>query len=199
MNRGLLAAAVVTALSFGCAMSGGQEHDHSAHAQGTGQQASPLAGVKNGIAVLHPTEGNKASGIVRFTQTDGGVKVVAEVSGLTPNGKHGFHVHEFGDCSDPKAESAGGHYDPMKTKTHGKPTSQPVHRHAGDMGNLTADADGKATLELTLEGATIGGENAIVGRSVIVHAKEDNFGQPTGNAGGRIACGVIGVAKAPAK
>ncbi len=153
---------------------------------------SALKDIHAAVAVLHPTAGNQARGTVRFTDTDGGVRVVANIEGLTPNQKHGFHVHEFGDCTAADATSAGGHYDPASTGHHDKPDA--THRHAGDMGNLQADGQGKAQLELTLAGISITGNNAILGRGVIVHANPDDFGQPLGNAGGRIACGVIGVA-----
>jgi len=147
---------------------------------------------KEGIAVMTPASGSGAKGIVRFTDTGKGMKVVAEIEGLTPNSKHGFHIHEFGDCSAADATSAGSHYDPTGTKHHGTPTDQ--NRHAGDLGNIQADASGKAHYEVTVQGLTINGANSpIIGRGLIVHAKPDDFGQPVGNAGGRIACGVIGI------
>jgi superoxide dismutase, Cu-Zn family len=145
------------------------------------------------VAVLHATQGNKAAGTVTFTKTDDGVRVVAEITGLKPNGKHGFHVHEFGDCSDPKAENAGGHFNPGDHQ-HGGPTAD--ERHAGDMGNLDADAKGNARLEYVDKMMKLSGDNAIIGHAVIVHEKADDLkSQPTGDAGARIACGVIGVAK----
>jgi Cu-Zn family superoxide dismutase len=132
-------------------------------------------------------------GKVTFNQTADGVVVVADVMGLTP-GKHGFHIHEYGDCSDPKGLSAGGHYNP-EGEMHGLPGA--MHHHPGDMGNLEADDSGNAHLEITLTGITIAGDkDPILGRSIIVHAKEDDGSQPVGNAGARIGCGVIGVAKA---
>ena len=150
------------------------------------------AQIKQAIAVLHPTQGNKTEGTVRFTQEGNSVKVVAHVEGLTPGQKHAIHVHEFGDCSAADASSAGSHYNPEKHE-HGLP--EKAERHAGDLGNLQADASGKAHLELTVNNITIAGnKNAILGRAVIVHAKLDDGGQPVGNAGGRIACGVIGAA-----
>jgi superoxide dismutase, Cu-Zn family len=154
---------------------------------------SPLASITAAIAVVQPLSDSKVSGVVHFTQTVEGVVVVADLEGLTP-GKHAFHIHEYGDCSDPKGMSAGGHYNP-EHEPHGLPTA--AHHHPGDMGNLEADADGKAHLQIVLYGVTIAGDrDPILGRSVIVHAKEDDGSQPTGNAGGRIGCGVIGIAKA---
>ncbi len=147
--------------------------------------------MQKAIAVLSPASGSHVMGTITFTKSGDGVKVVADISGLTP-GKHGFHIHEFGDCSDPKAASAGGHFNPGNHQ-HGAPDAS--DRHAGDLGNLEADASGKAHVDLTDKTMKLGGDASIIGHAVIVHEKGDDFGQPTGNAGGRIACGVIGVAK----
>jgi Cu-Zn family superoxide dismutase len=148
--------------------------------------------VKKAIAVLHPASGSQVMGTVTFTKTDGGIQVVADVTGLTP-GQHGFHIHEFGDCSAPDATSAGGHFNPSKNPHAGHDDAK---RHEGDLGNIEADSSGKAHLELTDKMMTMSGEKSIIGRGVIVHEKADDLKtQPTGNAGGRVACGVIGVAK----
>jgi Cu-Zn family superoxide dismutase len=143
------------------------------------------------IAVLQSASGSKVTGTVTFTKTGDTVQVVADITGLTP-GKHAFHIHEFGDCSATDASSAGGHFNPMH-KPHGSPDSP--ERHAGDMGNLEADSSGKAHLELKDSMLKFSGENSILGHAVIVHEKVDDWSQPVGNAGGRQACGVIGVAK----
>lgn len=149
-----------------------------------GQPSKP----KQARAVLNPTKGNRAQGLVTFTQVEGGVKIVADVDYLEP-GRHGFHIHEFGDCSAPDGSSAGGHFNPTKTK-HGAPDA--VERHAGDLGNLATDPKGRAHYERIDKMITLEGENTIIGRSVVVHANADDFlSQPTGNAGGRVACGVI--------
>ena len=142
-------------------------------------------------AVLQAASGSPVAGTVTFTKTADGVQVVADITGLTP-GKHGFHIHEFGDCSAADASSAGSHFNPMK-KPHGAPDA--AERHAGDLGNLEADANGKAHLELKDSMLKLSGETSILGRGVIVHEKVDDWSQPTGNAGSRQACGVIGVAK----
>jgi Cu-Zn family superoxide dismutase len=148
--------------------------------------------VMNAVCVLHPTEGNDVSGIITFKKTTKGIKVVADVSGLNP-GKHGFHVHEFGDCSASDGTSAGGHFNPENLK-HGAPTD--VERHVGDLGNLEADADGNAHYERTDTFIALSGPHSIIGRAIIVHAGEDDLtSQPTGAAGVRVACGVIGIAK----
>ena len=151
-----------------------------------------LAELKQAVAVLHPTAGNKCQGTVRFTQEGTSVKVVADLEGLNPGQKHAFHIHQYGDCSAPDAMSAGSHYNP-EGHQHGLPDAP--SRHAGDLGNVQADNDGKARYEISLANVTIGGaHNPIIGRGVIVHAKPDDGSQPVGNAGARIACGVIGAA-----
>ena len=144
------------------------------------------------IAVLHPTKGSNVEGTVTFTKSGDEIKIVADVTGLTP-GKHGFHIHEFGDCSSPDGKAAGGHFNPSNNPHAGHDAEL---RHEGDMGNLDADSSGKAHLELTDKMMMMSGEKSIIGRGVIVHEKADDLkSQPTGDAGGRLACGVIGIAK----
>jgi Cu-Zn family superoxide dismutase len=153
---------------------------------------SEAKGPTRAIAVLHPTKGNKAHGVVTFTQMDGYIQVIGEVKGLTP-GKHGFHVHEFGDCSSPDAMSAGGHFNPDK-EPHGGPHSE--KRHVGDLGNIVADESGTATINFKDKLLALHGPHSIIGRSLIVHVKADDLtSQPVGNAGARAACAVIGIAK----
>ena len=148
--------------------------------------------ITKAIAVLRPTKGNTVTGMVTFTKTDKGIRVVADIQNLTP-GQHGFHIHEYGDCSSDDGSSAGGHFNPTNMP-HGSPTAD--KRHIGDMGNITADSTGHASLDYVDEHLTLEGDNSILGRGIIVHAKADDLmTQPTGNAGGRVACGVIGVAK----
>lgn len=144
------------------------------------------------VAVLHPTKGSNVAGIVTFTKSGDEAKVVADVTGLTP-GKHGFHIHEFGDCSSPDGKSAGGHFNPTNNPHAGHDADK---RHEGDLGNIEADSAGKAHLELTDKMLAMSGENSIIGRGLIVHEKADDLKtQPTGDAGGRLACGVIGIAQ----
>ena len=144
------------------------------------------------IAVLHPTKGNNVEGVVTFTNSGGETKVVADITGLAP-GKHGFHIHEFGDCSSPDGTAAGSHFNPTKAPHAGHDATS---RHVGDLGNIEADNSGKAHLEVTDKMMTMSGANSIIGRGLIVHEKADDLKtQPTGDAGGRLACGVIGVAK----
>ena len=145
------------------------------------------------IAVLHPTAGNNVTGTVTFTPVADGVQVHAEITGLTP-GKHGFHVHEFGDCSSADGSSAGGHFNPTH-EPHAGPDA--AARHVGDMGNVEADASGKAKLEyLDHQISLTNDQESVIGRSVVVHAKPDDLKtQPSGDSGARVACGVIGWAK----
>lgn len=151
----------------------------------TALQRDPTA-----IAMLAPTEGNTASGVVEFRQDGDEMHVHIRIEGLAPNARHGLHIHEIGDCRAPDASSAGGHFNPQGSE-HGGPES-PV-RHAGDLGNIQSDAKGEARSEIMVTGISLGtGSASIIGRSVIVHANPDDLtSQPSGNAGPRIACGLI--------
>lgn len=168
--KGTIGAAAITALMGAGCMSG--EH-HGRHA----------------MAELNPASGSNVHGTFHFYETSKGIHVVATVTGLTP-GQHGFHIHEKGDCSTPDATSAGGHFNPAGMK-HGGPDD--AERHAGDFGNLTADASGNAKADFVDAHITFDGPTSIIGKGVIVHAKEDDLKtqQPPGNAGGRVACGSI--------
>lgn len=169
------------------------EHPHTMAAPAAQQQA---ASNEQAVAVIHPTAGNKVEGVVRFIPAEQGkVRVLADLHGLQPNSKHGFHIHEYGDCSAPDASSAGGHFNP-EHHPHAGPNTE--NRHAGDFGNIQADAKGNAHLDMTVDNITIGsGKDAILGRAVVVHGKADDLkSQPSGDAGPRIGCGVIGVANA---
>jgi Cu-Zn family superoxide dismutase len=140
----------------------------------------------NAVAVLHPINGSEVSGTVYFTKEGNGVRVQAEISGLT-GGKHGFHIHQYGDCTAEDGTSAGGHFNPRE-KEHSGPDA--MNRHMGDMGNITAN-DGAASLDYLDETIVL---EEIIGRGVIVHAGEDDLeSQPSGAAGPRVSCGVIGI------
>jgi Cu-Zn family superoxide dismutase len=144
------------------------------------------------IAILTPTDGNTVEGIVAFAKVEGGMRVMATVKNLTA-GRHGFHIHEYGDCSAVDATSAGGHFNPQN-KPHGAPDS--AERHVGDLGNIEANQAGLAVTDFVAPRPALEGPQAIIGRSVIVHAKADDLkSQPTGAAGARLACGVIGYAR----
>jgi len=185
---------LIVGLAAGCAVIFIYTQPYTSASMEDKHSPPTIGSIMKAVAVIYPTAGNKATGVVVFTSVgEGRIKVVADIEGLSPNGKHGFHIHQFGDCRAPNGKSAGGHYDPEHTSHHGRPSDDV--RHTGDMGNLLANATGEAHYERSLEDVTIAGDlNPILGRGVIVHAKEDDFGQPTGNAGSRIGCGVIGVA-----
>jgi Cu-Zn family superoxide dismutase len=142
------------------------------------------------VATLVATSGSKVSGGVTFAQRGDAVLVEADIAGLSP-GAHGFHIHEKGDCRAADGMSAGGHFNP-EGAVHGGPNGSP--RHAGDMGNLIADASGHALYSAELKGVSLGADaSSIIGRAVIVHAGADDLTtQPTGGSGARLACGLIG-------
>ena len=176
--------AMVAALSLaGCNRSANPETS-------TASTTTPSANASElrAVAQLQPTQGNTVRGTVTFSDEGGKVRVKAEINGLTP-GEHGFHVHENGDCSASDASSAGGHFNPTN-QPHAARDAEA--RHIGDLGNLTADSNGRAELDYVDSKLTLAGPNSIVGRAVIVHAGRDDLtSQPAGDAGGRVACGVI--------
>lgn len=142
-------------------------------------------------AVLRAASGSDVSGKLAFVSTGEGVRITGRIAGLEPGSTHGFHIHETGDCSAPDASSAGGHFNPGH-QPHGHPTKGP--HHAGDLPNQHANASGVATVNVLAHDIELGtgGSTDILGRAVVVHAKPDDYtSQPAGNAGARIACGVI--------
>ena len=150
------------------------------------------------VCVLLPTIGNNVTGIIKFAEENGKLHVTGTVRGLTP-GKHGFHVHEYGDISGLQdGKSTGGHFSPGG-HDHGKPSDEAAKRHIGDLGNIEAGEDGVATIDITDDVIDLHGEHSIIGRAIVVHAGEDKYTQPTGDAGARVAIGVIGIAKDAAK
>jgi len=146
--------------------------------------------VNKATAQLESKSGSQVTGTVTFTKVGDEVQVVADIQGLKP-GKHGFHIHEKGDCSAPDAASAGAHFNPTM-KHHGGPNS--LDHHAGDLGNIEADASGKARLDWKGK-LSLSGKDSIIGKSIVVHEKEDDLKtDPSGNSGARVACGVINAA-----
>ena len=141
-------------------------------------------------AQLQATKGNKTFGEATFEQAGDRVHVVVYVQGLKPGQEHGLHIHEVGDCSSGDGMSTKGHFNPLG-KPHGRHDA--AEHHAGDLPSLKAGKDGRAKVDAMLDGITVKpGTESIVGRGLIVHADPDDFKtQPTGNAGARIACGVI--------
>lgn len=141
------------------------------------------------MATVHPAAGSTVRGTVHFQETaDGSVEVQVDLTGL-PAGVHAFHVHENADCGD-DGKAAGSHFNPL-SMPHGAPSD--ASHHAGDFGNLTADANREAhTTFITRSIRVSAGPLSVVGRAVIVHESADDLrSQPSGNAGDPIACGII--------
>lgn len=184
--RGGVAAFAVVVASAGMAQekptkAADHAHAHEAHLP------------TRGVCVLVAMEDSKVSGVIEFAQHGKTCHLTGEVKGLTP-GDHGFHIHEFGDLRDPKGMGAGGHFNPGGHK-HGGPDSK--ERHVGDLGNIKANDDGVAKIDVKVEGLEL---HFVLGRGIVVHAKADDLTtQPTGNAGGRVAVGVIAIAGPAAK
>lgn len=209
MNRlkivGMLCLAAVLALGAGCQgekAGKGEEEGRGTNAQDN--TANPTAaeepssttpgtgGPSTATATLQGAPGDGIAGTVTFHATDDGVHVVAEVQGVDGAGKHGFHVHENGQCDHEGEQhftSAGGHFNPTGVE-HACPPTDP--RHAGDLGNIEVGANGSARMEMTSDQLSLSGPNSVIGKAIILHASPDDCKtQPTGNAGDRLACGVV--------
>jgi superoxide dismutase, Cu-Zn family len=144
-------------------------------------------------AEITPLLGATANGTVAFTEQAAGIRITGKIEGLPRLSQHGFHVHEKGDCSAPDGSSAGPHFNPAKTE-HGAPQNG----HAGDLGNIMADNNGIAEIDIFKPGVSLASsDTTFVGHSLIIHAQVDDMqSQPAGAAGARIACGVITEVKA---
>ncbi len=175
IRRGVLPRVLAAAgLLFGAGAAPVSAHDH----------------LMSSTAVLVATSGSSVSGSLTLRESkDRVVHIGGTVEGLTP-GKHGFHIHVNGNCDSPDGMSAGGHYAPAGGR-HGAPDSK--DRHLGDLGNIEADASGRAVVDVTAHGISIAlmGAASVDSRSIVIHAKEDDFSDPAGNSGARVACGVI--------
>lgn len=146
---------------------------------------------ESGSAVLRSTDASsKVTGAVVFKDTAQGLELHGTASGLV-SGQHAFHIHEFGKCGD-SGKAAGNHYNP-DLSPHGLLTKDGFsHAHAGDLGNIDASKDGNAEWQALIPGLALsGGRYNVAGRSIVIHEKEDDYGQPAGNAGSRVACGEI--------
>lgn len=167
--------------------------DASAPAPASEAPAAPAATstLASAAANLTSASGSLVSGQLRLVPMGDGVHASGEIGGLPPNSTHAFHIHEKGDCSAADASSAGGHFNPGDAP-HGRITN-PQH-HAGDNDNLVSNAEGVATVDAHFSGVVLGGGGPtdVVGRAIVVHAQPDDYtSQPSGNAGARVACGVI--------
>lgn len=186
-------AALVLACSSGSPSSGASTGGAASGASGAAAAspaATQAASAATARATLESRSGSTVHGTATFTEEAGGrVHVVVHVENAPP-GTHGLHVHEKGDCSDPEAKSAGGHFNPG-AQPHAGPTAE--HRHAGDLGNIEIGSNGTGDLDVRTDLLTVRpGASSVVGRAVIFHEKADDLAtQPTGNAGGRLACGEV--------
>jgi Cu-Zn family superoxide dismutase len=175
------------------AQAGGSAAAAAAPAAAAPTAAVPAGAPASAQATLQPAKDTPGfSGRVIFYQAGSQVRVVADVTGVSPPGNHGFHVHENGKCErDPGKDfaTAGGHFNPAGTP-HACPDA--ASHHAGDLGNIVINADGTGHVDVTTSALSLSGASSVVGRAVILHAAPDDCTtQPTGNAGGRLACGVI--------
>jgi Cu-Zn family superoxide dismutase len=181
-------AATLAVCSLVCVAVVGSQNQAAAQHE---EKKAEAGSISKAVAVLFPTKSSDVKGRVTFTQDGKKIHVHAEISGLTP-GEHGFHIHEFGVWTE-DGMGSGGHFNPSKSP-HSSPESPT--RHVGDLGNVTANASGHAILDLEDSHLSFHGPHSIIGRGLVVHEKIDDLKtQPTGNAGGRLAVGVIGVAK----
>ena len=156
---------------------------------------APSAWANTGKVVIQGTaEASSVRGTATLADTAGGLQVAVQVSGVL-RGAHGLHIHQYGECGD-EGNAAGGHFNPDKVPHGFLPSDGLVKAHPGDMGNLEVGPDGTGSVTVVLPGVTLsGGAYSVAGRAIVLHEKTDDFGQPTGNAGARIGCGAIVLAK----
>lgn len=191
MSKALTATVLLcAAFLFGCAQEAPKEDTTETETNHESTEMDAPA-VTSAIVVLNPATPGGPTGTLLLTVDPNGVKVTGQVTGLAPGSEHGFHIHEFGDLTATDGTSLGSHYNPMGVD-HGLPSDNDEARHVGDFGNIKADDNGVAAIDKVFPGVKLA---EVLGRGVVVHEKPDDGGQPTGNAGGRIAFGVIGVAK----
>jgi len=158
-----------------------------------GAPAGQVHGAQSATATLESADDPKLSGTVTFTQLEDAVRMVVDVAGVSDAGPHGIHLHENGKCEHGPAgkhySSAGGHFNPT-----GVPHAcrESTTHHAGDFGNIEIQADGTGHLVVVTSMLSLGGPNSPIGKAVILHTGGDDCKtQPTGNSGGRLACGLV--------
>lgn len=155
--------------------------------EGKLETGAPVAGGAGAVAMLKTASGADA-GRATATEVAGGVRFTVDAKGM-PAGTHGAHVHTAGRCDAPGFESAGGHWNPTNMK-HG--TMNPQGPHQGDVPNLIVDSGGRGTVASTIPGATMANLLDADGAAFVIHAGPDDLKtDPSGNSGGRIACGVF--------
>lgn len=197
MRNSLLVSALASALLTlgGCAStadSPSSDASTATPAATAGPSATPAAAsVASATANMSAASGSLVSGKLTLRPVANGVQVSGQIGGMTANRPQAFHIHEKGDCSAADASSAGGHFNPT-AQPHGR-ASHGAH-HLGDNDNLVSNGEGVVTVNTVFQGVTLGGggANDVVGKAIVVHAAADDYtSQPAGNAGARVACGVI--------
>ncbi len=194
MTRTFLVALLASTVFLSCKNEAKQSGVESQTAEAKPIEAEPKveANKETVVVRLESKSGSTAKGLAIFVQEYGQVRLISEFEGLTP-GIHAMHLHEKADCSAADGTSTGGHWNPTFEK-HGS-WGDPKGYHRGDIGNLTAKADGTAKLMFQTDQWCIGcGDETkdILGKAVIIHdGRDDLTTQPTGNAGGRVSCGGI--------
>jgi Cu-Zn family superoxide dismutase len=193
----ITASLLIALVATGCEnMPWNKDKDSDGAAKSPAAQTTAVVNVKPSKAATTQPTLNNVNGTVTFVQTaPNTLRVTIDLSGLQPNSRHGIHIHEKADLSAPDFASAGAHFNPAGHK-HGGPDS--TLAHAGDLGNVSADEKGNAKAEMTVKGLSLDSSQAsgIVGRSLLIHAKEDDLKtDPSGNSGARIAGGVIEMQK----
>jgi Cu-Zn family superoxide dismutase len=180
---------LIVLFACACATSSGSTPAKSSATTAASSAISNASGPA-AVATIEPRSGSTVSGTAKFVPAADGLGAHVEVQGATP-GLHGVHIHEKGDCSDPKAASAGAHFNPNGGAHHGGPEQPP--RHGGDLGNIEVDSGGKGTLDVVVKGLSVASlENGVVGRAIVVHEKVDDLTtDPAGNSGARVGCGTI--------
>ncbi len=168
-----------------------EETDDSVLNESGPAPTSKHGSLKLAIAEIKPASGSDVNGSVSFKPGPDSelMQVEIKLSGLKSDSEHGIHIHESGDCSAADGSSAGGHFNPYNV-SHGAPDAD-AH-HAGDMGNVTADAQGEVDTTLSFDFLTFSGPANILDKAVIVHSEGDDLkSDPAGDAGDRVGCGVI--------
>lgn len=191
MKTTVLTVATVLALGLAACSTTPEQTSRSKHAAVATAPMATTSTVQRAQVNLASASGSIVSGQLSITPMAGGLHFKGEIGGFKPGSTHAIHIHEKGDCSAADASSAGGHFNPADAM-HGR-VSTDTH-HAGDMDNIVANAKGVARVDVRAMGPVLGGgaPNDAVGRSVIVHAAADDYAsQPAGDAGSRVACGII--------
>ncbi|MEE9225448.1 MAG: superoxide dismutase family protein [Bacteroidota bacterium] len=159
-------------------------------------QSPQGSGEARANAVIRGFTDPAIEGSVSFDQKDDmSVRITGEIRGLTAGQTYAIHVHEWGDCGEPNA--SGGHFDPFGSEHHGNPDGPIGTHHSGDLPNIQADQKGVAQLSFSTKGLTVlPSPYSVLGHAVVLHEHADDYSsQPAGNAGSRVACGVIGLVR----